>query len=190
MQTLVNATGLSAPSVTEMVKRLAEKKLLKYRPYRGVRFTAEGEALAIRIVRRHRIWEAFVAQVLGYTGSRVHELAEKLEHLADDEFTERLYAYLGRPAQDPHGDEIPSLPETQRLLPLTRLREKQTGCLRLLPQAPPLSTIADHFGLKVGDFLQVLAFLPVDGLVLVARNHAQFLLPPSLAEHLWVEIVK
>ncbi len=190
MQALVQAMRLSAPSVTEMAKRLAEKKFLEYRPYRGVRFTADGEALAVRIVRRHRIWEAFVAQVLGYTGNRVHELAEKLEHLSDDEFTERLYAYIGRPARDPHGDEIPPLPEAQDLIPLTRLREKQTGRLHLVPQTPPLSTLVHHFALQIGDYLQVLAFLPVDGLVLVERSQTQLLLPPSLAEHLWVEIVK
>jgi DtxR family Mn-dependent transcriptional regulator len=187
MQVLAQTLGTSGPSVTEMARRLTEKGLLTYRPYKGVRFTPQGERLATQIVRRHRIWETFVAQVLGYTGERVHELAEKLEHLSDDEFTERLYAFLGRPARDPHGDEIPAILSEERWKPLSRLAANQRALIRRLPEARDLREVADLLGLKVGQTLKHLRLLPVDHIHLVEYHNQILWIPPSLAETLWVE---
>ncbi len=189
MQALAQALGTSAPSVTEMVKKLDEKGLLVYRPYKGVRFTQTGERLAVHIVRRHRIWEAFVAQVLGYTGARVHELAEKLEHLCDDEFVNRLHAFLGYPDTDPHGDEIPSLPTRETIWPLSRWPIDTPGRLKRLPEDPYLAEIAYLLRLEAGKLLRLICVLPVDQIRLIEYEGHRLLIPPSLAEHLWVEEV-
>lgn len=100
--------GLSAAAVTAMVKRLAEQALLRHEPYYGARLTAAGELAALRIIRRHRVLELFLADVLGYEWDRVHEEAERLEHAASDELIERLARLLGEPERDPHGNAIPT----------------------------------------------------------------------------------
>ena len=91
-----------------MVKRLAEQRLVAHEPYYGVRLTGAGELAALRIIRRHRVLELFLQEVLGYQWDRVHDEAERLEHAASDELIERLVKLLGDPARDPHGAAIPS----------------------------------------------------------------------------------
>ena len=100
--------GLTAAAVTSMVKRLAEQNLLRHEPYYGVRLTAAGELASLRIVRRHRVLELFLTEVLGYEWDTVHQEAERLEHAASDELIERLARLLGEPARDPHGSVIPT----------------------------------------------------------------------------------
>jgi len=100
--------GLTAAAVTAMIKRLDEQGLLRHEPYYGVRLTAAGELAALRIIRRHRVLELFLAETLGYEWDRVHDEAERLEHAASDELIERLARLLGEPERDPHGNAIPT----------------------------------------------------------------------------------
>lgn len=100
--------GLSAAAVTSMVKRLAEQNLLRHEPYYGVRLTPAGELASLRIIRRHRVLELFLTEVLGYEWDTVHQEAERLEHAASDELIERLARLLGEPHRDPHGSVIPT----------------------------------------------------------------------------------
>ena len=96
-----------AASVTDMLRRLAEKGLLNYEKYRGVQLTTEGQRLALLTIRKHRLWEVFLVQQLGFNWDEVHEVAEELEHVASPLLMRRLDAFLGHPALDPHGDPIP-----------------------------------------------------------------------------------
>jgi DtxR family transcriptional regulator, Mn-dependent transcriptional regulator len=100
--------GLTPAAVTAMIKRLAEQALLRHEPYYGVRLTGAGELAALRIIRRHRVLELFLVEVLGYAWDRVHDEAERLEHAASDELIERLARLLGEPERDPHGNAIPT----------------------------------------------------------------------------------
>jgi DtxR family Mn-dependent transcriptional regulator len=104
---LANHLGIGDGSVTDMVKRLSSKKLIEYTPYKGVNLTPAGRALAVRMVRRHRLWEMFLVQYLGYAWDEIHEEAERLEHATSDELDKRLDRLLGHPKFDPHGDPIP-----------------------------------------------------------------------------------
>jgi DtxR family transcriptional regulator, Mn-dependent transcriptional regulator len=99
--------GLTAASVSGMIKRLSEQALLEHVPYRGVRLTQEGERIALRMIRRHRIIEAYLVGFLGYTWDAVHAEAESLEHAVSDSLIERMAHSLGNPTADPHGDPIP-----------------------------------------------------------------------------------
>jgi DtxR family transcriptional regulator, Mn-dependent transcriptional regulator len=105
---IANLLALSPPSVTGMVKRLSEHGLLEHLPYRGVLLTEEGRRAAIRMVRRHRLIEAYLVEFLGYSWDTVHEEAERLEHAVSDTMIERMAAALGNPKVDPHGDPIPA----------------------------------------------------------------------------------
>src|SRR6185437_12757525 len=98
---------LSAPSVSGMIKRLSEQGLLEHVPYKGVLLTPEGRRAALRMLRRHRLIEAYLVEFLGYSWDTVHEEAERLEHAVSDLLIERMAAALGHPAVDPHGDPIP-----------------------------------------------------------------------------------
>ncbi len=98
----------TAASVTDMVKKLGDKKLLEYQPYRGVNLTESGEKVALRIIRKHRLWEVFLVTTLGFSWDEVHEAAEQLEHVDNPRLIEKLDHFLGFPKFDPHGDPIPS----------------------------------------------------------------------------------
>ena len=94
-------------SVTDMLKKLKAKKLLHYERYKGFRLSAEGKKVALGIVRRHRLWEYFLAEKLAFEWNEVHDLAEELEHVSSRKLIDKLDAYLGHPRFDPHGDPIP-----------------------------------------------------------------------------------
>jgi DtxR family Mn-dependent transcriptional regulator len=100
--------AISPASVSGMMRRLAEQGLITHEPYRGVRLTAAGRRAALRTLRRHRILECYLTEVLGYPWDRVHDEAEQLEHAASEELIERMADALGNPVQDPHGAPIPS----------------------------------------------------------------------------------
>lgn len=99
---------LSAPSVTGMIKRLADQGLLEHVPYKGVQLTHAGRRVALRMLRRHRLIEAYLVAFLGYTWDTVHAEAERLEHAVSDALVERMAQTLGNPDVDPHGDPIPA----------------------------------------------------------------------------------
>lgn len=113
---LAEMTATKAASVSDMLKKLAEKQLIHYKKYQGVRLTDEGERLALKIIRRHRLWEVFLVEKLGFGWDEVHGMAEELEHIRSDELVARLDSFLNYPQFDPHGDPIPTptgrMPET------------------------------------------------------------------------------
>jgi len=108
MGQLAAALGVVPGTATTMVKTLAESGLVHYEPYMGVRLTAAGERLAAMVLRRHRLVELFLVQVLSMDWSEVHEEAERLEHAVSERLIDRIDEMLGRPAVDPHGDPIPN----------------------------------------------------------------------------------
>jgi DtxR family Mn-dependent transcriptional regulator len=104
---LAEVLNVAAPSVTDMAQRLVTAELIDYQKYQGVRLTASGEALALKIIRRHRMIELYLVRQLGYALQDVHAEAENLEHAVSDQFIEAIAAKLGNPDIDPHGDPIP-----------------------------------------------------------------------------------
>ncbi len=96
-----------ASSVTDMLQKLSDKKLVSYKKYQGVHLTSKGENIAVKIVRKHRLWEVFLVEKLHFNWGEVHEIAEQLEHIESDELTSRLDNFLNFPTKDPHGDPIP-----------------------------------------------------------------------------------
>ncbi|MFQ5639314.1 MAG: metal-dependent transcriptional regulator [bacterium] len=99
---------VSQASVTGMFKKLAELKLIRHTPYRGVELTGSGRKIALEIIRHHRLLELYLAEALGYSWDEVHDEAERLEHVISEEFESRMAEFLGHPTTDPHGAPIPS----------------------------------------------------------------------------------
>jgi DtxR family Mn-dependent transcriptional regulator len=104
---LAEVLDLAPASVSGMLRRLAEQGLVEHEPYRGVTLAREGRRVALRMLRRHRLIEAYLVAHLGYTWDTVHEEAERLEHAVSDALVERMAKVLGNPLEDPHGDPIP-----------------------------------------------------------------------------------
>ena len=104
---IAGVMATKAASVTDMIKKLSDKKLLKYQKYKGVQLTEAGKKIAVFTLRKHRLWETFLYNKLNFNWDEVHDLAEQLEHIQSIDLTDKLDKYLGFPTHDPHGDPIP-----------------------------------------------------------------------------------
>lgn len=104
---IADRMNTKAATVTDMLKRLAEKKLINYQKYQGVTLTDKGKAIAVSIIRKHRLWEVFLVEKLHFKWDEVHDIAEQMEHINSDELVNRLDGFLNHPKFDPHGDPIP-----------------------------------------------------------------------------------
>lgn len=164
---LAEKLGISAGSVSAMVKRLDEEGLLEHVPYRGVTLTPEGERVALRVLRRHRLLELYLTEELGVPWNRVHEEAEVLEHAISDDLIERIADKLGDPGFDPHGDPIPSrdlVLLTQTTEPLSELGPgTRARFVRISDQNPEMLSYLSSLGVAIGDELQLVAREPFEG---------------------------
>ena len=159
MGQLATALGVAPGTATTMVKTLAESGLVQYEPYTGVALTPAGERLAALVVRRHRVVELFLVQVMGYGWDEVHDEAEQLEHVVSDRLIDRMDEMLGRPEVDPHGDPIPDptgaikQQEAQNLL--TCPLNVQVTVARVIDQDRSFLRFIENHDLKPGESIEV-----------------------------------
>jgi DtxR family Mn-dependent transcriptional regulator len=164
---IADRLAISPASVSGMVRRLADQGLITHEPYRGVRLTSEGRRAALRTLRRHRILECYLTEVLGYPWDRVHEEAERLEHAASEELVERMATALGDPAQDPHGAPIPTRDGRVDEASLRTLADAAVGERVLVrrvddKEAERLRYLAE-LGIMPGALVRILDRAPFDG---------------------------
>jgi len=166
-----------AGSVTDMLKRLAEKKLINYQKYKGVFLTNKGEKMALHIIRKHRLWEVFLLKKLKFKWDEVHDIAEQLEHIKSDELVQRLDAFLGQPKFDPHGDPIPDAKlqiNPVKAIPLNRYQTK--GMFIFMGVCEHSTTFLQHLtsiGLKIGDSIKVEEINTFDNSFKVSINKSE-----------------
>ena len=161
-------------SVSDMLRKLAEKGLIHYTKYRGVTLTEEGRQIAVRIVRKHRLWEVFLVEKLGLGWEEVHPMAEELEHINFERLINKLDAFLGYPKNDPHGDPIPSASgeiETSRSFKLSEMSIASpllvTG---ISNHTKAFLQHLDKMGLSLGTKLMIDEITPFDRSMLVTVN--------------------
>lgn len=146
-------------SVTDMMKKLKAKKLLLYQPYKGFRLSQEGNKVALTIVRRHRLWEYFLAEKLQFTWNEVHAVAEDLEHVGNKKLIDKLDEFLGFPRVDPHGDPIPDMNgkiETARQLCLGELPLNKPGFVsHVSDQSSEILEMLRHKNISIGTKIEV-----------------------------------
>ena len=168
---IAHLLALTPPSVTGMVKRLSEHGLLEHIPYRGVQLTDEGRVAALRMVRRHRLIEAYLVEFLGYSWDTVHAEAERLEHAVSDTMVERMAGALGNPSVDPHGDPIPAADGSIHELACTALSDVPVGetveISRVHENMPERLRYIASLGLKPGVHVTVVDRQPFDDLVTI-----------------------
>jgi DtxR family transcriptional regulator, Mn-dependent transcriptional regulator len=104
---LAEMSATKAASVSDMLRKLSDKQLVNYQKYQGVTLTSEGQKVALKVIRKHRLWEVFLVDKLNFTWDEVHHIAEELEHINSEKLIEKLDEFLGYPKFDPHGDPIP-----------------------------------------------------------------------------------
>lgn len=154
-------------SVTDMLKKLAEKELIDYKRYHGVSLTKTGARWATQLIRKHRLWECFLVDKLGFNWDEVHEIAEQLEHIQSETLIDRLDDYLENPKFDPHGDPIPDASGAYRMRYQILLSDLGIGQRAILvgvrEHGSTFLQYLDQNGLALGVDLEILEILPYDG---------------------------
>jgi DtxR family Mn-dependent transcriptional regulator len=189
--------AISPASVSGMVRRLADQGLITHEPYRGVRLTGDGRRAALRTLRRHRILECYLTEVLGYPWDRVHEEAEQLEHAASEELIERMAAALGDPVQDPHGAPIPTRDGTVEEGTLRSLADVAQGerlrVRRVHDESAERLRYLAELGIRPGALVRILDKAPFEGPITLwvddAGGGATRAVGVGLAEQVFVEAV-
>ncbi len=166
---LASALNVSPGTVTGMLKTLSEADLATYTPYEGARLTPSGRTLALKVLRRHRLLELFLARTLRMTWDEVHEEAEHMEHAASERLIDRIDDYLGLPAVDPHGDPIPradgSLEESTGVPLAESGRGRKFRVVRVVDQDPAFLRYLTECGLELGAEGEILANRPEAGMI-------------------------
>lgn len=191
---LAEALRTTPASVTDMVKKLYEKKLIHYSPYHGVSLTPEGERQALNIWRRNRLWETFLQQKLNYTWDQVLAPAEHLEHIFSDALYHQLAEYLQQPTTDPHGEPIPqsdqaSLPSRPDHQPLSTVRSECRFRVQTVSMDDPdFLRFLTRMGIGIGTEILVKEAIPYENSLLIAVNGREWIIPERVCLHLWGKI--
>jgi DtxR family transcriptional regulator, Mn-dependent transcriptional regulator len=189
---LAERVGVSAGSVSAMVKKLAERGLVEHEPYRAVQLTAEGRRVALSVLRHHRLLELYLAEHLGVPWDRVHEEAEALEHVISEDLAARIAAKLGHPTHDPHGDPIPDAALVIDEGHTRSLAEMDTGergrFVRVSDTDPEMLRYLDGRGIALGDELEVVAREPFDGPLTVRFGSKDHVLGGGLTRAMRIDV--
>ncbi len=148
-----------AASVTDMLKKLSAKEIIQYEAYKGFALTDDGNKIALAIVRKHRLWEYFLSETLGFDWDKIHDIAEQLEHIDSVELINKLDDFLGNPMMDPHGDLIPSrtgkMPKVKRLELLHAPMNKIVVVCTVSNQSKQMLQILTHHNISIGSKLKI-----------------------------------
>lgn len=177
-------------SVTDMMKKLNAKKLLHYQPYYGFSLSNEGKKIALTIIRRHRLWEFFLAEKLKFNWDEVHEVAEELEHISNRKLIDKLDEYLGFPHFDPHGDPIPDSKgkiRTYNELSLHQLAlNKPAEVRRVSNQSPEMLELLQHKSIGIGTRLEIKRHFDFDHSIELKIKNLTITISEQLAKNIYV----
>ncbi len=168
---IAEMTSTKAASVTDMLKKLAEKKLINYIKYQGVTLTVSGVHAAVNIIRKHRLWEVFLVEKLGFKWDEVHDIAEELEHINSDTLINRLDDFLGNPVADPHGDPIPDrsgLIKHKKLVKISDMQPGESGTVSGVSEHSSLFLkLLEKMGLTLGAKIIISELIEFDGSIML-----------------------
>lgn len=188
---LADKLQTKAASVTDMMKKLSAKGLLNYTPYYGFSLSAEGKKIAVAVVRRHRLWEVFLADRLKFDWKEVHAIAEELEHVSSKKLIDKLDEYLGFPQSDPHGDPIPDSKGRmggQLSVPLKELPLNQPAeIVQVTNQTDEMLEHLREKGLSIGTLIEIKKLYPFDQSLEIKRKNKIITITTELAKSLLVK---
>jgi len=189
---VANTLETSAASVTDMLKKLKLKKLLVYEKYKGFKLNNEGKKAALSIIRKHRLWETFLVNILHFKWDEVHEVAEQLEHIQSNQLIDHLDNFLGNPQFDPHGDPIPDaagkMPAMTQIN-LTKFPLHIAGeVCSVGSQSSDMLSLLSHKHIAIGSIISVEHFFSFDESIDVKINNSIVVnISAKLAQHLYVK---
>ena len=177
-------------SVTDMVQKLAHKKVLSYQKYKGSFLTKEGKKIATNVIRKHRLWEVFLVEKLKFQWDEVHEIAEQLEHIKSEELIKRLDAFLDHPDFDPHGDPIPdengNIKPTEKKL-LSELQKGQRGiCVGVKESSSQFLQYLDTRNIGIGTTIKVIDKEEFDDSMIIQVGETQLHITDKIAHNLYI----
>jgi DtxR family Mn-dependent transcriptional regulator len=180
-----------ASSVTDMLKKLAEKNLVNYKKYQGVSLTDKGRLSAKMIVRKHRLWEVFLVEKLNFAWDEVHDIAEQLEHIKSEQLINKLDDFLGNPTEDPHGDPIPDaqgrIAKTDKQL-LADLAINQIGiCVGVKDSSAEFLKYLDKQEIALGSKIEILSKESFDLSTKIKVNDKELTISNKIANNLFVK---
>lgn len=171
---LADAMRTKPASATDMIRKLAAKDLLEYERYKGVNIAGKGRHEALKIIRKHRLWEVFLVEKLQFNWDEVHEVAEQLEHIKSSLLVERLDQFLGHPRYDPHGDPIPNANGEYSPKPKLQLSQLPVGAIATIVAVKDSSSLflqyLDKIGAHIGAPVELLDRVEYDGSVQLRLN--------------------
>ncbi len=189
---LAGRLAISSASVTDMVKKLSDQGLLRHTPYRGVELTEKGKKHALRIVRRHRLWEALLVELLHFSWDKIDSEAERLEHSTSMELERKIDEVLGYPKTDPHGDPIPTEEGELRETLYESLADVDPGqacrITRVSDSSPEILQYATKLGLSLRKKIVVKERVKFDGSLLVSVGNKECYVSEKLAQNIFVEL--
>ena len=182
-----------ASSVTDMLKKLAEKELVVYKKYQGVLLTQKGKLSAKMIVRKHRLWEVFLVDKLQFSWDEVHDIAEQLEHLKSEKLINKLDDFLGNPTEDPHGDPIPDangkINKVEKLV-LAELNENQTGiCIGVKDSSSQFLKYLDKNQITLGSKIEIVTKEEFDLSLIIKVEDKEVTISNMISNNLYVKIL-
>ena len=185
---------ISPASVSEMIKKLAEEGTLTHTPYKGVELTEEGKLLALRIIRKHRLWEMFLVKVLHFGWDEIDDEAERFEHIMSDKMEEKIDHVLGHPSIDPHGDPIPSkdgVITCSMSYPMIEAREGTTvRVLRVSDSNSELLQYVSSIGISLNKDIVIRQKMNFDNSFLVQIGEKEVNISSTIASNIFVENVE
>ncbi len=188
---LAGKLKISPASVTDMVKKLSAKGFLRHVPYKGVEVTEKGKRSALKIIRKHRLWEMFLAEVLHFSWDKIHEEAEEFEHIMSERMEERVDEVLGYPKVDPHGDPIPQKDGTIKKMNLQPLGDAEEGAtvrvLRVNDSNAEMLQYASSIGLSLNKRIMVKKKNGFDNSVIIRIGAKEIVVSSVLAHNIFVE---
>jgi len=180
-----------ASSVTDMIRKLADKDLLHYKKYQGVSLSKMGQEIAVEIVRKHRLWEVFLVNTLHYNWDEVHELAEQLEHIKSDTLIDKLEAFLEFPTNDPHGDPIPdkdgNIEHHKNIMLSSVETEKSCVVIGIKDSSDSFLKYLDQIDIQLGSALKVISKEAFDNSMRVENNQISFSISNQISKNLFVK---
>lgn len=181
-------------SVTDMLKKLKAKKLINYEKYKGFRLSANGNKLALSIVRKHRLWEFFLVEKLQFGWDEVHEVAEELEHITSKKLIDKLDDFLGNPQYDPHGDPIPNkdgIIKLRKQIKLTDLEINKVGIVSSVGnQSSELLELLKHKNIVIGSKVEIKKKFSFDqSIEIKVQNQPVITISKELSDSLFVKLV-
>ncbi|WP_418508899.1 metal-dependent transcriptional regulator [Corallibacter sp.] len=188
---LAEAMNTKASSATDMIKKLSEKGYANYKKYQGVILTDSGKKVALSIIRKHRLWEVFLVDKLGFTWDEVHEVAEQLEHIKSPKLINQLDRFLDYPKHDPHGDPIPDINGNMPIVEKTLLSQAQVGhiysCIGVNDSSAEFLQYLDTNNIRLGSEIEIMYIEPFDKSIKIKVNNNKFTVSNSVAKNLYLK---